>query len=549
MNAELLLQHFKRLSEAPDAIPRLRRFILDLAVRGKLVEQNPNDEPAGELLKRIQTENKNAANIATLLDDNKLPFQTPSSWIWIPIGNATYVEMGQSPPSENYNQSGDGLPFFQGKADFGKRNPTPRYWCTQPTKLAKKHDILISVRAPVGPINVASEECCIGRGLAALRPYKGVGLELLLYWLKAFEPKIAEMGFGTTFVAINKKQLISFPLPLPPLAEQHRIVAKADELMALCDQLEAAKAEREQGRDRLVAASLQRLNQPADGEEAFHEHARFTFNNLPRLITRTTHIKQLRQTILNLAVRGRLAPQNPNDEPATELIQRILYSRAPKSVRGRGTIPPAGNSILNKLPSLWTQVRIGDIAVSIVPQRDKPLSFSGHIPWVTLPNFREERLGLEFGYPRLGLSPEEVKKYRLRVVPAGSVLMSCIGRFGLTALTTEDCIPNQQIHAFCFEPGLLNGKYLCYTIMAQKKYLESQSTQTTISYLNKARCESLPVFLPPLAEQHCIVAKVDELMALCDQLEAQLTTTEADSRRLLEAVLHEALTPALEEAA
>ncbi|MDD5321510.1 MAG: restriction endonuclease subunit S [Methylococcales bacterium] len=259
MNPKQLLQHFDRVSEATDAIVRLRRFILDLAVRGKLVEQDPNDEPAAELLKRIQSENNNVANVATFLADNELPFQTPSSWMWVPIGNATYVEMGQSPPSENYNQSRDGLPFFQGKADFGKRNPTPRYWCNQPTKLAKKNDILMSVRAPVGPTNVASEECCIGRGLAALRPHKGVDLELLLYWLKAFEPKIAEMGFGTTFVAINKKQLISFPLPLPPLAEQHRIVAKVDELMELCDQLHAAQTERELSRDRLVAASLHRI--------------------------------------------------------------------------------------------------------------------------------------------------------------------------------------------------------------------------------------------------------------------------------------------------
>ena len=140
---------------------------------------------------------------------------------------------------------------------------------------------------------------------------------------------------GQACPAINDSDFAVLPIPLPPLAEQHRIVAKVDELMALCDQLEAAKTEREQSRDRLVAASLHRLNSPADTAEtdapdlparqadAFRDHARFVFEHLPRLTTRPEHIKQLRQTILNLAVRGKLVPQDPNDEPASELLKRI----------------------------------------------------------------------------------------------------------------------------------------------------------------------------------------------------------------------------------
>jgi len=245
MNPNQLLTHFDRISQAPDAIPRLRRFILDLAVRGKLVEQDPRDEPASELLKRIEAEKARLVKEGEIKKQEELPpinltdihFDVPSSWNWIRIGNAAYVEMGQSPPSEHYNRTGDGISFFQGKADFGVRHPTPRYWCTQPTKWAKAGDILISVRAPVGPTNVACEECCIGRGLAALRPHNGVATEFFLQSLKSFEPTLESLGFGTTFVAINKKQLISFIIPLPPLAEQHRIVAKVDELMALCDRL------------------------------------------------------------------------------------------------------------------------------------------------------------------------------------------------------------------------------------------------------------------------------------------------------------------------
>lgn len=150
MNAEHLLTHFDRIADAPDAIPSLRRFILDLAVRGKLVEQDPNDEPAEELLKRISAEKKPLVEAGEIKKQNDLslvatceaPFSIPDTWEWTRIGSAAYVEMGQSPPSEHYNRTGHGIPFFQGKADFGKRYPTARYWCTQPKKYAAPGDIL-----------------------------------------------------------------------------------------------------------------------------------------------------------------------------------------------------------------------------------------------------------------------------------------------------------------------------------------------------------------------------------------------------------------------
>ena len=176
MNADRLLAHYERITDAPDAVPRLRRFILDLAVRGKLVEQDPNDEPASELLKRIAVEKERLLKAGTIRKQSALPpvvpsekpFSVPNVWEWTRIGSTAYVEMGQSPPSEHYNRSGHGIPFFQGKADFGKRYPTARYWCTQPKKYAGQGDILISVRAPVGPTNVASEPCMYWKRICPL---------------------------------------------------------------------------------------------------------------------------------------------------------------------------------------------------------------------------------------------------------------------------------------------------------------------------------------------------------------------------------------------
>ena len=217
MNAERLFALYDRVADAPNGVARLRQFVLDLAVRGKLVEQDPADEPASELLKWIAAEKARMVRARGVRRSRKLPngdpvrrFELPASWEWSAIKSLAHIEMGQSPRSEHYNRVGNGLAFFQGKADFGPRHPTPRYWCTKPTKIAEPGDILLSIRAPVGPTNVANQRCCIGRGLAALRPLEGLNREFMLLALRAFESDLASRGFGSTFVAITKKQLTRY---------------------------------------------------------------------------------------------------------------------------------------------------------------------------------------------------------------------------------------------------------------------------------------------------------------------------------------------------
>ena len=144
--------------------------------------------------------------------------------------------MGQSPPSSSYNKEGKGLPFYQGKKEFGDRYHTPEVFCTRPSKIAEKGDILLSVRAPVGPTNLCFETSCIGRGLAAVRPNtNNVSISFLLYYFKFFESELASKGQGSTFSAISKKVLETLLIPLPPLPEQRRIVAKLDRLFERID--------------------------------------------------------------------------------------------------------------------------------------------------------------------------------------------------------------------------------------------------------------------------------------------------------------------------
>lgn len=163
-----------------------------------------------------------------------------SDWNLVKLSDVCEIIMGQSPPGHTYNKEGIGLPFYQGKIDFGKVYLLPpSTWCTEPLKIAKPNDILISVRAPVGPTNLCSEKCCIGRGLAAIRPNKEMDSWFIFYFLRSIESKISNSGSGSTFSAISKSQIYNLQIPLPPLEDQHRIASYLKEKMAQVDKLQS----------------------------------------------------------------------------------------------------------------------------------------------------------------------------------------------------------------------------------------------------------------------------------------------------------------------
>jgi len=173
--------------------------------------------------------------------------ELPHSWSECGFNHIANVVMGQSPPSKTYNKNGEGLPFFQGKAEFQNSFPRIDKYCSKPNKIAQKESVLMSVRAPVGPTNIAQEKCCIGRGLAAFHPLGGISSRYLLYLIRSIEREIAKDGTGTTFSAINKQYIEEVRFGLPPLNEQHRIVAKIEELFSELDKgVESLKQAREQ---------------------------------------------------------------------------------------------------------------------------------------------------------------------------------------------------------------------------------------------------------------------------------------------------------------
>jgi type I restriction enzyme S subunit len=342
------------------------------------------------------------------------------------------------------------------------------------------------------------------------------------------------------------------PFPLPPLAEQRRIVAKVDELMALCDLLEAAQAERESRRERLVRASLHRLNQPADGP-AFRDDARFTLDHLPLLTARPEHVPQLRQTILNLAVRGKLVAQDPKDEPAAELLKRIRTGKERMAMARNGnkrtpSSIASDRDELFEIPASWRWVSLGEIAFGFRYGTSMKCGYEPEgEPVLRIPNIDNGRINVEdlkFG----PLPAREAADLRLEL---GDILM--VRSNGSLNLVGRPALVESNAVGFCYAGylvrvrtarDLLDSRYLVLALSTEhvREQIEIPiRTAVGLKNVNATELSGLMLPLASLAEQRRIVAKVDELMALCDRLEMQLTTCQTEGRRLLESVLHEAL--------
>lgn len=183
----------------------------------------------------------------------------PEGWRWVRLGEVCEIIMGQSPPGDTYTEKQEGLPFFQGKADFGEYYPTVRIWCVQPIKIAEEGDILISVRAPVGPVNMNNLRCCIGRGLTAIRCKSKIINWFVFWYLRNIEKDITALGSGSTFGAITRNDLINLQIPLPPIEEQHRIASKLQELMQEISNLQSAIQNQQSAIDALPSAYLREV--------------------------------------------------------------------------------------------------------------------------------------------------------------------------------------------------------------------------------------------------------------------------------------------------
>jgi type I restriction enzyme S subunit len=552
-------------------IKKLRELILELAVRGKLVEQDPSDEPASVLLARIAEEKARLVKEGKIKKPKKLPeiteedrpFELPDSWSWAMFPEIAHYNPGKTPSTKDAqfwtnNTSGTPWVSIADMIHFGRVQKTSKLVTEAAAKQVFRTEpispgcILMSFKLTVGKISINDIPVYHNEAIISITPFKGINRDYLFKILpmQALGGNTKKAIMGNT---LNAKSLAQILIPVPPEKEQDRIVEKVDELMALCDRLEQQVGDQLEAHEVLVDTLLDALTRSADATEVAENWARIA-EHFDTLFTTEISIDKLKQAILQLAVMGRLVEQDPNDEPASVLLERIAEEKVrlvkEGKIRKQKPLPEiAHDEYPFEIPSGWAMSRMDDIT-NIISGIAKGKKLSGKkavwVPYLRVANVQRGALDLS-EVKEIEMACDEVEKY---TVEKRDLLITEGGdwdKVGRTAIWNADIKPmTHQNHVF--RARLILGeqnehwieKYLNSGIA--REYFANSSKQTTnLASINKTQLRSCIVPVPPLDEQQRIVDKVDELMALCDQLKNRLAEAGATRTHLAEAVVEQAV--------
>ncbi|WP_449122708.1 restriction endonuclease subunit S [Pseudomonas sp. MPG01] len=550
----LLTYNLPLLAGAPNGIKKLRELILELAVRGKLVAQDPSDEPASELLKCIAEEK------ARLVDEGKIKkqkdladapepvilFPLPAGWAVTSIGEATICRDGERVPVSQAERDGRDKVFDYYGAS-GVIDKIDGYLFDKPLLLVGEDGANL--------INRSTPIAFMARGRYWVNNHAhvldGISEELLLYielYFNAIDLK--PYVTGTAQPKMNQSKMNGIPLGLPPMAEQHRIVAKVDELMALCDRLETQQADAESAHAQLVQALLDSLPQTSDATELATNWDRLT-EHFHTLFTTESSIDKLKQTLLQLAVMGKLVPQEPSDEPANKLLRRISENKARLVAEGKlkKQRPPAQITEAEKsfeLPENWEWVRLEEIAqvgTGATPLRTNPKYFApATINWVTSGETSQDYIHES----EQKVAPLALTETNLTVYPPHTLIVAMYGQGKTRGQISElliDACTNQACAAIqLLDQNESHRKFVKYFFVKSYDDIRLLAAGGAQPNLNLGKIKETVLPLPPVIEQHRIVAKLDQLMILCDQLKARLTQARQLNEQLASTLVERALT-------
>ncbi|HCI1622226.1 TPA: restriction endonuclease subunit S [Escherichia coli] len=546
-------------------IKKLRELILELAVRGKLVPQDPNDEPASELLKRIAAEKAELVKQGKIkkqkplpeISEEEKPFELPEGWEWVTLATVGEIVGGGTPKSDNPQfWAKNGIKWItpadlyglKGKhITSGARDISPAGLSNSSARLMPKGSVLFSSRAPIGYVAIADAELSTNQGFKSCVPYIKESAEYIYYFLLASAKKIDAEASGTTFKEVSGAIVSKILLPLPPLSEQLKIVSRANELMSLCDQLEQQSLTSLDAHQQLVETLLGTLTDSQNAEELAENWTRIS-EHFDTLFTTEASVDALKQTILQLAVMGKLVPQDPNDEPASELLKRIAQEKAQLVKEGKikkqKSLPPISDEEKPfELPEGWEWSYLSDIGILARgrskhrPRNDPTLYADGTIPLVQTGDVARSNGCINTYsalYNQLGLSQSKLwNKGTLCITIAANIADSGILNF-------DACFPDSVVGFTPYE-NEIPVLYFHYFMMTIKSTLEKFAPSTAQKNINIDILSQLFFPCPPLEEFHRIVDKVQNLLSVCDVLRAYIQSAQQTQLHLADALTDAAI--------
>ncbi|MBV2096902.1 MAG: restriction endonuclease subunit S [Candidatus Thiodiazotropha sp. (ex Codakia orbicularis)] len=554
---------------SPYGIQKLRELILELAVRGRLVPQDPDDEPASVLLERVAAEKEAASNKKGRRKPKATPevtgeeraFELSKGWEWTRLGALAEVVRGVTYKKHDAQESAfeGGIALLRANnigmsVNFDNLVYVPQQLVRDEQQLVKG-DLLIAMSS--GSASLVGKAAQFDSNMSAtfgafcgvVRSYSALLFKYLGFFLQTpfYRSQTMDAGKGIGINNLNKGSLENLVVTVPPLAEQHRIVAKVDELMDLCDQLEQQQTDSLQAHQTLVETLLRTLVAASDAESTQQAWNRIA-ENFDTLFTTEESIDQLKQTILQLAVMGRLVPQDPNDEPASEFLRRLAEKKEELIKEGK----------IKKHKVL-----------SNIDQEEKPFSLPDGWAWARLPEIGELARGKSKHRPRNdpslyidGITPmvqtgdvakadpvittytalyNEKGVAQSRLWPKGTMCITIAANIADTGvLGFEACFPDSVVGFIPFDE-LIEVKYFDYFVRTAKEHLEDFAPSTAQKNINLEILGKLLVPLPPQKELNRVVAKVDELMDLCDTLKTRIQHAQTPQVHLADAVVEQAI--------
>lgn len=558
-------------------IKKMRELILELAVRGKLVPQDPSDEPATALLKRIAEEKaqlvadkkiKKTKKLPEITDEEK-PFDLPKGWKWERVGSITSASTGFAFKSSQYVDQGQFVlrvtninPDSTINTDDSKYiDPSVSKLEAEKFALSEYDVLLVMVGGSLGKLGVVSNEvlpAVLNQNMWKLARYGSMPLGYFLNGLRYVNRNQVEIT-ASTHGHLSQGDYLNKLFPVPPLEEQHRIVAKVDELMALCDQLEQQSEASIDAHQQLATTLLDSLLSISAEGSAASSNKELTDNwqrvedNFDLLITDNIQgqraLDQLKQTILQLAVMGKLVPQDPTDEPASALLERIAEEKAQlikdKKIKKQKPLPPISDDEKPfELPVGWECCRFGLLGYDLgggTPTKSNSDYWNGNIPWVSPKDMKVDKIASA----QDSITELAVEKSTVKLIPVGSLLMVVRGMILAhsfpVAITEVPVVINQDMKALVFSE--VDSDFMLLMLKGIKSdvvNMVERSSHGTCKLVSDTLWRKV-VAIPPLEEQKRIVAKVDQLMTLCDQLKDRLTTAQQTQNHLADALVDQAL--------